>query len=273
MHLTEKRIFNVAILDMYDGAENEGMRCIKELLNQFADFESIDIKITIYDIRKTAQVPNLSYDFYISTGGPGSPIDSTGTDWENAFNNWIAAVENYNNTNHNKKLVLFICHSFQLACKYYEIGNLCKRKSTSFGVFPIHMMPQAVNELTFTGLKNPFYVVDSRDYQVIDPNHSRIKAIGATILAIEKERPHVPLPRAIMAVRFNQYFIGTQFHPEADAEGMQMYLQRADKKQTVITNHGEEKWRSMVDHLGDEEKIKWTYNHIIPNFLKRATGA
>ncbi|MEI9933338.1 MAG: hypothetical protein WDM71_00415 [Ferruginibacter sp.] len=39
-------------------------------------------------------------------------------------------------------------------------------------------------------------------------------------MAIEKERPHVALPRAIMAVRFNDYMIGFQFHPEADAVGM-----------------------------------------------------
>ncbi len=270
MHNLEKNTFSIAILDMYNGIENQGMRCILELLNQFSEIEAIDFKIDIFDIRKTATVPDLNYDFYISTGGPGSPIESTGTEWENAFNTFVATVEKHNETETSKKRILFICHSFQLACKYYNVGNLCQRKSTSFGVFPIHMMPQAENETVLKGLKNPFYVVDSRDYQVIDPNHKRIKELGAQILAIEKDRPHIPLPRAIMALRFNEYFIGTQFHPEADAQGMQMYLQRDDKKDTVITNHGEEKWKSMVEQLGDPNKIQWTYNHIIPSFLKQA---
>jgi hypothetical protein len=75
-----------------------------------------------------------------------------------------------------------------------------------------------------------------------------------------------------MALRFNQYFIGTQFHPEADPIGMLMYLQREDKKKTVIENHGEEKWRSMLEHLQDKEKIIWTHNHVIPNFLNHAVG-
>ena len=91
--------------------------------------------------------------------------------------------------------------------------------------------------------------------------------MGATILAIEKERPHVPLERSIMAVRFNENMIGTQFHPEADALGMSLYLQTDDKKKTVIGNHGLEKWQSMIDQLNDPDKIMWTYTHILPNFL------
>ena len=91
--------------------------------------------------------------------------------------------------------------------------------------------------------------------------------MGGKILCIEKERPHVPLERAIMGIRFNEFMIGTQFHPEADATGMTMYLQREDKKKTVIENHGEEKWRSMIEHLNDPDKILWTYSTVLPNFL------
>ena len=82
----------------------------------------------------------------------------------------------------------------------------------------------------------------------------------------------IPLERAIMAIRFNQYFIGSQFHPEADAIGMSMYLQRDDKKQTVIDNHGEAKWKSMIEQLNDPRKIMYTHDHILPNFLNIAMG-
>jgi len=121
--------------------------------------------------------------------------------------------------------------------------------------------------------KTPFYAVDSRDYQVIEPDRERVQELGATILAIEKERPHVPLERAIMAIRFNEHMIGTQFHPEADAIGMSMYLQRADKRDTVIENHGYEKWKSMIEQLNDPDKILSTYSHVIPNFLNQAVEA
>jgi homoserine O-succinyltransferase/O-acetyltransferase len=263
----------VAILDLYEGAANQGMRCIRELLNQYAENEQLNLSFEEFDVRVKEQLPDLSFDFYISSGGPGSPIDSTGSSWENKYFDWIRAIENHNYTQEVKKHVLFICHSFQIACKYFGIGEVCKRKSTSFGVFPIHVMPDGITEEVFQGLQNPFYTVDSREYQVINPNFTRIEEMGAAILAIEKDRPHVPLPRAIMAMRFSEYFIGTQFHPEADAVGMSMYLQTEEKKKTVIDNHGEAKWQSMIDQLNDPEKIMCTYNHVIPNFLQIAIGA
>ena len=134
------------------------------------------------------------------------------------------------------------------------------------------LMQDGKNEIVFEGLNNPFYSVDSRDYQVIEPNHDKLSKRGSTILAIEKERRHVPLERAIMAIRFNQHMIGTQFHPEADAVGMSMYLQTEEKKKTVIENHGLAKWESMIEQLGDPEKIMWTYSHILPNFLTASIG-
>ena len=130
------------------------------------------------------------------------------------------------------------------------------------------MLHEGVDEAIFEGMKDPFYAVDSRDYQVVEPNHNMIHQMGATILVIEKLRPHVKLERAIMAVRFNEYMIGTQFHPEADAVGMSMYLQTEEKKKTVIENYGEVKWSSMIEQLNDPDKIMHTYAHILPNFLK-----
>ena len=167
-------------------------------------------------------------------------------------------------------MFFFICHSFQLACRYFQIGNVKKRKSTAFGVFPIHMNEEGKEEHVFNGLSDPFYGVDSRDYQVIEVELNKPFNSNFNLLCIEKERPHVPLERAAMAIRFNPYMIGTQFHPEADAKGMSMYLQREDKKNTVIENHGYEKWESMIEQLNDPDKISQTNKLILPNFLKNA---
>jgi GMP synthase-like glutamine amidotransferase len=266
--------YKVAILDLYEGQENQGMRCIREILNHWAEENELNLTFEEFDVRQKNEVPDLSFDAYISTGGPGSPLESKGSAWEDVYFKWLQSVEDYNKNilNNTKKHVFFICHSFQLACRYYNIGNVCKRKSTSFGVFPMTMMGGAKEEVVFEGLHNPFYAVDSRDYQVIEPNYDVIEKMGAKLLAIEKERPHVAFERAIMAVRFNDYFIGTQFHPEADAVGMQIHLQKPDKKATVIANHGEPKWISMMEHLQDPDKILFTYGKVIPNFLNIALG-
>lgn len=272
MYMSDKRHIHIAILDLYEGQPNQGMRCIRELLTQFGHTHQLQITWEEFDVRLKHELPDLSYDIYISSGGPGSPLDSEGSEWENLYFNWLQSVEDYNNAPHNpvKKSVLFICHSFQLACRYFKIAEVAKRKSTAFGVFPVHMLEAGKDEPVFAGLQDPFYSVDSRDYQVIRPDTQRLRQLDATLLAIEKERPHVPLERAIMAIRFNKHMIGTQFHPEADASGMSIYLQREDKKQTVIENHGFEKWQSMIEQLNDPDKILYTYSHVIPNFLKQA---
>ena len=251
----------IAILDLYDGYPNQGMRCIRDIIRNFAVANHLNIVVDEFDVRQYLQLPDTSYDGYISSGGPGSPLDSVETEWEHQYFLWLKSIEDWNDnpSNLQKKEVLFICHSFQLACRYFKIAN----------VFPVHMLDDGFGEVVFEGLKDPFYAVDSRDYQVIKPNYAELEKMGGKVLSIEKERPHVPFERAVMAIRFNKYFVGTQFHPEADPIGMRMYLQTEDKKKAVIDEHGEAKWTSMVKHLQDPDKIVWTYNHIIPNFLSR----
>ncbi len=272
MSWTEKRSVRIAILDLYEGKANEGMRCIREIIQQWSSSNNLDVESDEFDVRLKNELPDTSYDIYISSGGPGDPLASRFEDWDIAWCHWLDKIQRWNDnpSNAQKKYIFFICHSFQLATRYFNTGVVCKRKSTAFGVFPVHMLEAGKEEPVFNGLNDPFYVVESRDYQMIQPNHELLNEMGAKILCIEKSRPHVPYERAVMAIRFDDHMIGTQFHPEADAAGMSRYLLTEEKKQTVIDNHGFEKWKSMLDHLGDPDKIGWTYSHILPNFLNQS---
>ncbi|HEV7331348.1 MAG TPA: GMP synthase [Flavisolibacter sp.] len=262
----------IAILDLYEGQANQGMRCIRQIIQDWSEFHGVEMEWNEFEVRLENKVPDLSYDIYISSGGPGSPLESEGSDWEKAYFSWLESIEKWNAdpSNENKKHVFFICHSFQLVCRHYRIGNISKRNKTSFGVYPVHVTLEGQHDVVFRGLSDPFYVVDSRDYQVTSVDFEKIDMMGGSILCIEKYRPHVPFEQALMGIRFNDYMVGTQFHPEADAIGMSMYLQREDKKQTVIENHGEEKWSSMIEQLNDPDKIMWTYAHVLPNFLNES---
>lgn len=262
----------IAILDLYEGQPNQGMRCLREIVKEWSELHNIETQLDEFEVRLQQQVPGLSYDIYISSGGPGSPLESEGSAWEAVYFNWLSQVEEWNNeaSNPHKKFVFFICHSFQLVSRHYQIAEISKRKSTAFGVYPVHVTLEGQKDPVFAGLNDPFYVVDSRDYQVTLPDFTKLKMLNAEILCIEKYRPHVPYAQAIMGVRFNEHMVGTQFHPEADAIGMSMYLQTEEKKKTVIENHGFEKWQSMVEQLNDPDKIMWTYSHILPNFFNEA---
>jgi len=187
MNWAELKKIKIAILDLYEGHANQGMRCIREIINTWAEHNQLEVNFDEFDVRLKEEIPDTSYHIYISTGGPGSPLETIGTNWEQKYFKWLQSIEEWNNNATNiPKHVFFICHSFQLICRHYKIGNVCKRKSTSFGVFPVHKLEEGNEEMVFENLKEPFYVVDSRDYQVIEPNYSILREMGAKILAIEK---------------------------------------------------------------------------------------
>ncbi|PWV57117.1 type 1 glutamine amidotransferase [Chitinophaga sp. S165] len=265
-----KQHWKVAVLDMYEQVPNEGMRCIREILTSYARIHALQLEFHEYEVRVQQQLPDLSYDIYISTGGPGSPLDSEGSEWEQRYFRLMEDISEWNETAIDKKQLLLICHSFQLMCRYLGLGNVCRRRSPAFGVFPVHKTTAGEQEQVFSELPEPYYIVDSRNWQVIELDHQKMDAIGAQVLAIEKERPHVPLERATMAIRFSDYCLGTQFHPEADATGMRMYLLQQEKKNQVITNYGAEKYHSMLEHLSDPDKIMLTHDAFIPAFLDNA---
>jgi GMP synthase-like glutamine amidotransferase len=256
---------------MYEGTANEGMRGIREIIEAFAvDFHK-EVSYDIFDVRGNADVPGLEYDAYISSGGPGSPLDSAGSLWEQRFFALMEAIKRHNQeTPEQPKHVFLICHSFQVFCRYYEFGVVSKRKSTSFGVMPCHKTDEGHHDPLLRSLNDPFWVVDSRDYQLTQPDMDKIEEDGGSVLCIEKYRPHVKFERAVMAIRFDSAFFGTQFHPEADAAGMRKYLLRDDKKKIVIDKFGEEKYWDMLEHLNDPDKIMFTHNTVLPRFLMNA---
>lgn len=253
---------------MYEGTPNEGMRGIKQIIEEFIVDTHLPVHYEIFDIRMKAEIPGTDFDVYISTGGPGSPLESENALWERRYFGLMESIKSFNQEHpRKKKHVFLICHSFQVFCRYYGFGLISKRKSTSFGVMPGHKTDAGFHDPLLRALNDPFWVADSRDYQLTQPNIKKIESGGGSVLCIEKIRPHVNLERAVMAIRFDEAFFGTQFHPEADAAGMRMHLLRDDKKELVIEKYGEKKYWDMLEHLNDPDKIMLTYNTIIPRFL------
>jgi len=271
--MSEEKHIKVAVIDMNNGFPNQGMRGIQELLQSYREQSKLNITFDLFDLRQKGEIPDLSYDIFISSGGPGSPFDGEGEKWEHDFFFLLDEIEGFNKSNEHKKHAFLICHSFQLACRKYGLGTVTQRKSNAFGIFPISLTDNGEKETVFSGLPDPFYSVDSRDWQVIQPDLADFEAKGAKILAIEKERPHVALERCLMAIRFSEQIIGTQFHPEADPIGMKMYLLQEEKKTAIIKNHGEDKYFDMLDSLDDPNRITLTQSVILPNFLTEAINA
>lgn len=251
----------IAIIDMYDGSPNVGMQCIDNILNNWAATISRPIEKTIFQLRDHCQVPNLNFDIYISTGGPGSPTETILEAWDQQYVAWLDQAFQQ------KKWVFLICHSFQIACRHFNIGKISLRRSRQIGILPVHPL---VNDDLFEGLKDPFYTLESRYYQITEPNDKAIEAMGASIIILEKERPSVPLERAIMGVKFNSHMYGVQFHPEADPSLLDAYFTQPEVKNSMIESFGELKWKKTHHSIKDPSKVEATFSIMIPNFLNKA---
>ncbi|WP_210150356.1 type 1 glutamine amidotransferase [Chryseobacterium scophthalmum] len=260
----------IALLDMNNNQANQGFKNIKEISENFQKQSEENISITGFDVRHKNEIPDIEdFDIFISSGGPGNP-HREGFEWEQKFADFLDSVYKYNKHNDAKKYLFLICHSFQLASIHWDLGNICKRKSYSFGVQPIHKTEEGEAEFLFKNLPDPFYAVDSRAYQFIEPNVERFEELDMKMVAIEKSRPHIDLERAIMAVRFSDEIFGTQFHPEANPDGMIENLKDEKNKEAMIENYGMEKYLETVDRINDEDKIVLTQSQILPRFLSDA---
>jgi len=265
--------YKIAILDMNAGHPNEGMRCIKMLAGEFLAKDGVEGRYDVFEVRVNEEVPSLEdYDIYLSSGGPGSPLIS-GEVWETKYFGLLDDLLKHNLSHPNKKYLFLICHSFQLACLHWDLARVTKRRSTSFGILPIYKTLSGERETLFEGLDNPFYAVDSRDYQVVGPQEWKLDTLDGKVLCREKIRPNVPLERAVMAIRFSNEIFGVQFHPEADAEGMLRHFSEEEKRAQIIKKHGKKKYLDMIEHLDDDDKIMKTNHTIIPRFLQQAADA
>lgn len=255
----------MAILDMNNDEPNQGLRCIVDIAKMFHD----DIDFKIFNVRAKNEIPDLSYDIYISSGGPGSPLEDGS--WRKPYLDLMQNLWDFNKQHsEEKKYVFLICYSFQVMCDYFQLGEMKPRKSTSFGILPVHKTKDGLKDRLLDGLDDPFYAVDSRNWQLIQPRLKVFKEKGCSILSLEKIRTHVEYERAIMAVRFSEEFVGTQFHPEADPVGMYAHFSEEANRQKVITNFGEAKYNDMMDKMDDEDKIIRTYGIILPKFITEA---
>lgn len=261
----QNKKLRIAILDMNNDEPNQGLRCIAEITQMYDAVA--DSKI--FNVRGNLELPDDSFDIYISSGGPGSPLEKG--PWREKYLELMQQLWDFNKTSTDqKKYVFLICYSFQVMCDYFKLGTIKPRKSTSFGILPIHKTKDGKTDRLLEGLDDPFYAVDSRDWQLIQPRLKVFKDKGCSILSLEKIRTHVEYERAIMAVRFSEEFVGTQFHPEADPIGMKSYFLNDINKNIVINNFGEDKYTDMMNKMDDPDKIVKTHALILPRYIEHA---
>lgn len=257
----------VAVLDMYNGHPNQGMRCIEALV------QAEGLEIDVFDVRRESQFPKVTdYRIFLCTGGPGDPHECETHPWGAG---WRAFLDELQKRNRElvKRHAFLICHSYQMACITWGLADVTQRAKPAFGIYPMDKTERGKSDPVLAGVNDPFWVIDSRDWQVVRPHIKVMDRFGAQTIAIEKARPHVKLERAAMAIRFTPEIVGTQFHPEADESGMEAYIRDPESLEKLAGRHGLERIDKIKENLGDPEKVNKTHSQILPNFIRHAVSS
>lgn len=267
----DKQEIKITTIDLYNNEPNEGIRCIRDIVKEVSSSYNFPIKYDVYATRYKNVIPSLDYDIYISSGGPGSPFEGEGTQWEKKYFDLLDKIWTHNqNNNDRKKYIFFICHSFQMMARFFQFGEVNKRFINSFGIMPFEKTLSGQSDIILKDLQNPFYAADIRHWQVVNPDYNKLNSLGASILSWEIPEEENKNNPAITAVRISEEIVGTQFHPEADPASMLYHFRQPERINYIVKRYNEDKYFEMISWLKDPNKIIKTRQTVLPSFLHNA---
>ena len=82
----------VAILDLNNNVPNRGTLYLKRLVESYGEVLTYEV----FDVRFKKEIPDTSFDIYLSSGGPGSPFDFEGG-WDAAYFGLLQDLWSHNN--------------------------------------------------------------------------------------------------------------------------------------------------------------------------------
>jgi hypothetical protein len=66
--ISDNKVLRIAILDMYEGKENQGMRCLREIISLYAINNDLEIELKEFEVRLKNEVPDVyGFDDYIKS--------------------------------------------------------------------------------------------------------------------------------------------------------------------------------------------------------------
>jgi len=54
---TDKQEIKVAVLDLYNGVANQGMRCILDIIARYREVNDLNLTYKVFDVRQKEEVP------------------------------------------------------------------------------------------------------------------------------------------------------------------------------------------------------------------------
>jgi hypothetical protein len=284
---------DVAILDMNHSWPNVGHDSLvhavleaAEPLRETLAASGTKVRVLSYDVRRTLKVPqspNGRFQLYLGTGGPGhlDPRQNDGVSessqgivesaaWEaplfRLFDD-IAA--------HDSAMLLGVCHSFGLMCRWSGAARVELRAEKSSG------MPE--NVLTQTGASHPWFsqfasrLDDGRHFRVVDNRLFDLieQSSNATVLAREEENSDgVTMIEFARNADGTPRILGVNHHPEiVDREHIMTVLEEKRAHGEVTDAWYRERAETLRDlFVRFEKESRWTSEYTLLGPLRLHLG-
>ncbi len=265
---------SLCLIDMNAGVPNEAVRCFRRILDAFVAHVSkenpkLEVVQRHVQPRNLGESPPEAFDLFLSTGGPGSPLEGYDDPWCTAYRRFLdGTVNDALRRGPESRSVLLVCHSFEIAVEHFRFARLQKRATRKFGVMPVYPTEAGMRSPMLAPFGERFFAWEHREWEVVELDERRLEELGGELWARES-RDGRSKGEGLLAFRVAPGLEGTQFHPEADREGALAWIERPEQIEACIAAYGELTYRRMRRSVDDPTRIARTFETLIPGWLTR----
>jgi hypothetical protein len=271
------RSLRIGLIDMNNGVPNQAIRSFKSIIATFAErarARNPGLSVTTAHVqpRNLAEAPPPDCDLYLSTGGPDAPVDGFKESWATGLRTFFdSIIEGQLQRGTTAPALFTVCYSFEIAIMHFGLAAMIPRER-KFGIMPVYPTEEGLAHPMFAPFGDRLFVWEHRNWQAVDLDEKKLKAMGGALLALESRDGHSK-GRGLMAFQFARGFEGTIFHPEADRSGVLNWLERPEQAKAVIETYGEIIYRRMCKTIDDPTRLARTYALLLPGWMARSFNA
>ena len=268
------RDLRVCLLDMNSGHQNQAMRCFRGIVTAFFDRvrqhnPGLACRLVEVSPRDTnAPIPRDA-DFYLGSGGLGSPYDGDDQPWFTDFNRFLGwMLTEARRSDEDQKSLFGVCYTYELMVRLFGVAEVTMRDSRKFGVMPIYTTSYGRNHPLLAPFRDRLCAFEHRHWEAVNLDKDRLLELGGGLLA-QESRDGYSKGQGLLGFDLGPGIEAVQFHPEADRAGVISWVARPEQAAAFRATYGEDTYQAMLRTLDDPNRLARTFALVIPGFLQR----
>lgn len=263
----------VCIIDMNAGVKNEAIRCLRGHVDSFAEeVRQANPKLRVERVEVSPRDRGdrilRDADFYLASGGPGSPFDADGASWDADVRAFLDEIVSQP-AGAPLRSLFAICYSFELVVRHFDVASLVKRESKKFGVMPAYTTARGRAHPMLAPFGDRIFAFEHRNWDALDVDHTRLSALGGASLARESREGLSDKGEGMLALHLGEALESTLFHPEADRAGIRAWIDDPDHEAAFREAYGDVTHERMIRTVDNPERIDRTHRVVLPSWFRR----